>query len=316
MANDRINDRTNDKANTGLEHLRHKLHTKHIMICFGSFGDCRIELRRAMTVRISPHKASKILQLFFTGMPQPEIAKKCHINQATVSRYAYRFKEDADNLGITAAAKEYGVMHEVDSLRSLSMELIKNRLTVEEAKEAMAILRLFDSLGVLPAEHKTLIKVISKLKSRDFVPTALKLAELEASTGKSYTEIVSDFENLSQKIKQLEQRYSALKQESEDIRQEIQELTVATKKKQEKLRELEKEIKQNESSLRAQLNKRMKETNVTLKRIERLETIAKTLQKLGISDDKAEGFLEKHLELEELGITLEAFKTMVRAMKT
>ena len=83
-----------------------------------------------MTIKISPHKTSKILQYFFGGVSQAEIARKCGANQATVSRHAALFKADTDQIGIMAAARRYGIMHEVDSLRSLATELSK-RLGVE-----------------------------------------------------------------------------------------------------------------------------------------------------------------------------------------
>jgi len=268
-----------------------------------------------MTIKISPYKASRILQLFFVGIPQPEIAQRCRVNQSTVSRYADSFKKEADKLGTIEAAKEYKVMHEVDSLRSLAVELFKNRLTVEEAEEGVAILKLFDSLGVPPAEHKTMIRVTSRLKNRDFVPAAMKLAELETSTGKSYTEIVFDFERLSSENKNLEQSNAALKQESEAINQSIKELTLAKKKVEQGLRELQNKVKQVESTAKAEIAKRMKEANLTLERMERLEPLALKLKKLGVSDDKLEDFLKEHQELEEIGITWQNFKNIIRGME-
>jgi len=268
-----------------------------------------------MTIKISPYKASRILQLFFVGMPQPEIAQRCRVNQSTVSRYAYSFKKEADKLGTTEAAKEYGVMHEVDSLRSLGVELSRNKLTVEETKEGVTILKLFDSLGVPPAEHKTMVRVISRLKNHDFVPAAMKLAELEAITGKSYSEIVSEFEQISSENKSLEQSNITLKQENGAISQSIKELTLAKKRAEQELRELRNKVKQEEMAVRAEIAKKSKETNLTLERMERLEPLALKLKKLGISDDKLEGYLKEHQELEEIGITWENFRTIVRAMK-
>lgn len=269
-----------------------------------------------MTVQISPQKATKILQHFFKGMPQPEIAKKCGVNQATVSRYASRLKADADDIGIIAAAKEYGVMHEVDSLRSLATELYKNKLTADEAKEGLAIRKLFDSLNVLPTEHKTLIKAISKLKNPGFVPAAMKLAKLEATTGKSYTQIVSEFEHLSSEIKEVEKKNAALKQEGEALHQSIKELTTAKNKKKHELQHLEMKAQQTKSALEAEVAKKMEETKLTLDRIEKLEPMAEALDKLGISDDKLGEYLKEHQELEELGIGWENFKTIVEGMKS
>lgn len=268
-----------------------------------------------MPVQISPSKAAKIMQYYFKGIPQVTIAKKTGVNQATASRCASRFKAMADDIGIIAAAKEYEIMHEVDSLRSLAIELLQTKLTAVEAKEGLRILKLFDDVGVSPTEHKTLIKVISKLKEANFVPAAMKLVELEATTGKSYTEIVSEFEHLSSQVKQAEKKNAALEQQNETLKQSIKELTVLKKEKEHESKKLEKKAKQKKSELEAEVAKKMKESKLTLDRIEKLEPVVQALHKLGISDDKLEEYLKKHQELEELGIGWENFKRIVEGMK-
>jgi len=80
-----------------------------------------------MAVQISPQKAVRIMQFYFKGMPQLAISKKARVNQSTVSRCASRFKAIADEIGVIAAAKEVGIMHEVNGLRSLATELFQNR---------------------------------------------------------------------------------------------------------------------------------------------------------------------------------------------
>ena len=118
-----------------------------------------------MTVELSPQKVSKILYYFFTGVLQPAIAKKTGVNQSTVSRYASRLKALADEIGLIPAAKEFGIMHEVDSLRSLAVELSNNKLTVEEAKEGSAILKLYEPWTDLNVHHITPVMDFADLKS-------------------------------------------------------------------------------------------------------------------------------------------------------
>ena len=76
-----------------------------------------------MTVQLSPHKISKILRGYFRGLPQTKIAKEARVDQSSISHYASRFKNMATEYGLLAAGKEYQVMNEVESLRSLSVEL-------------------------------------------------------------------------------------------------------------------------------------------------------------------------------------------------
>ncbi|MBL7208520.1 MAG: hypothetical protein ISS52_00335 [Dehalococcoidia bacterium] len=268
-----------------------------------------------MTVRLSPHKVSKIMRYYFVGMPQVSISERVGVDQSTVSIYASRFKDTVNEIGLLAAGKEYGVMHEVDGLRSLAVELLNNRLTAEEAKAGVAILKLFTGLGVPPAEHKTLVKVVSKLKDPDFVPAAMKLAKLEATTGKSYSALVAQFEHLSSQITKLEQSITALKQENDILRQSTKELTAAKKKREQALRQLEKTARRKQSCLDAEVAEKMKETNTTLARIEKLEPVVKVLDKLGVSDDSLEIYVTKHQKLEELGIGWENFADIVRGLE-
>lgn len=43
--------------------------------------------------------------------------------------------------------------NEVESLRSLSFELYKSKLTVEEAKEGINIIRAFQKIGIDSVKH-------------------------------------------------------------------------------------------------------------------------------------------------------------------
>lgn len=266
-----------------------------------------------MPVRISPHKAAKVLRLFFAGVPQPEIARRCNINQATVSRYVSRLKDEADDSGILEAGKEYGVMHEVDSLRSLAVELHKNKLTVEDAKEGAAILGYFYELGVSPTQHKALVRVISKLKNPDFIPSALKLADLEASTGKTYTRIISHFEQIASEAKKEEEQCSDLKAKRQALTGDIKALTSKKKNLEWELRGLESDIEQRRLEIEREIAGKMQEAEVTADRIGRLMPLLSVLKKLNISDDTLDTYLEEHKKLEELGLTWETFKIMVES---
>lgn len=107
-----------------------------------------------MTVKLSPQKVAKILRYYFSGLPQMKIAKKSGVDQSSISIYATRFKERVSEVRIISAGKEYGLMEEVDALRSLSVELHKAKLTVDEAKEGVKVEKAFIKLGISPAINK------------------------------------------------------------------------------------------------------------------------------------------------------------------
>ena len=144
-----------------------------------------------MTVKLSPQKVAKILRYYFSGIPQMKIAKKSGVDQSSISIYATRFKERVSEVGIIVAGKEYGLMEEVDALRSLSVELHKTKLTVDEAKEGIKIIKAFIKLGISPVEHMTLVKVCKEVNNPGFVNAALKLVKIESDGNTSYEEVVS-----------------------------------------------------------------------------------------------------------------------------
>jgi len=150
-----------------------------------------------MTVRLSPQKVSKILRNYFSGMSQCEIAKKAVVDQSTVSIYSSRFKQRAAEVGLLAAGKEFGVFNEINALRSLSAELSKYSLTVEEANQGLKIMRTFITLGIALDQHTTLIKVCGKIADPSFVQAALKLTRIETECNMSYEEVVSRFERVT-----------------------------------------------------------------------------------------------------------------------
>lgn len=153
-----------------------------------------------MTVRLSLQKVSKIMKRYFGGMPQSEIAKKAGVDQSTVSIYASRLKERADEIGLPAAEKEYLVFNEVDALRSLSVELSKADLTVEEAKQGINIVKAFMKLGINPDEHIPLVKICGEIGDPSFVHAAVKLSKIEAEGNMTYEEVTARFEKATSEL--------------------------------------------------------------------------------------------------------------------
>ncbi len=167
-----------------------------------------------MTVKLSPQKVAKILRYYFSGLPQMKIAKKLGVDQSSVSLYATRFKERAGEIGLVAAGKEFNVFDEVDAMRSLSVELHKAKLTVDEAKEGVKIIKAFIKLGISPSEHIMLVKVCKEVDDQGFINAALKLAKIESNSNISYEEVVSGFQKMTSQLpvleKQIENRNAEL----------------------------------------------------------------------------------------------------------
>src|SRR3990172_2125907 len=99
-----------------------------------------------MTVRLSDHKVSLVLRYVFQGWAQQAVARKVGTDQSTVSLWFSRFKIRTEEIGLWEAGKEFGVVSEVESLRSLAVELFKNQLSVQDARQGLAIVRAFVTL--------------------------------------------------------------------------------------------------------------------------------------------------------------------------
>jgi len=153
-----------------------------------------------MTVRLSPHKVSGIIRDYLRGVGQSAIARRYGIDQSTISIYASRFKQLADKKGILSAGKEFGVFKEVDSLRSLSVEMAKYNLTVEDALDGVGIIKLFSEIGVPPGKHADLIRLCQKIADPTFIETSLELIQVEREAGMGYDEMVSQSRSISQEL--------------------------------------------------------------------------------------------------------------------
>ena len=236
-----------------------------------------------MTVRLSPHKVSKILRGYFSGLPQTKIAKAAGVDQSSISHYASRFKEEAADIGILAAGRGYQVLNEVESLRSLSVELYKSKLTAEDAKRGHDIIRAFQKLGVSPEKHLSLIEVCKKVEDPGFTEAALKLSQIETQTGMEYHQVISSFEKASHQLPQLEEKITGAKAElkftNEGLVKNKQELAG----QEEYLEKYQSEVKAKEAQLEKELLAKMKHLEVTKKEVEEVAALKAELTKKGLT---------------------------------
>jgi len=231
-----------------------------------------------MSVRLSPHKVSKILRDYFRGMSQTEIAEKAVVDQSSISLYASRFKKRAAENGIPAAGKEFGVFTEVDALRSLSIELYKAGLTVTEAKQGFNIMKNFLQLSIGPEQHATLIKVCKEVSDPNFVNAAVKLGQIEAQAGLSYHQAISSYENALHQLPVLEGKITEAKAELKSINDLLAQQKQELAKQGKYLEHYKKEVKTKVYQMEQELSAKMR--HLALKN-EEVEEVAKLKTKLG-----------------------------------
>ncbi len=235
-----------------------------------------------MTVQLSPYKVSKILRGYFRGLPQTEIAKKAGVDQSSISHYASRFKEMAAKYGLPAAGKEHQVLNEVESLRSLSVELYKSKLTADEARQGHNIMKAFLKLGIGPDKHLNLVEVCKKVEDPDFIIAALKLSQIETQTGMEYHQVISNFEEAQNQLPQLEEKIAEAKAEMKSINDGVLKNKQELVGQEEHLKKYQDEVKAKEAWLEKELLAKMKQLEVEKKEVEQVAILKAELTKKGL----------------------------------
>jgi len=236
-----------------------------------------------MTVPLSPHKVSKILRGYFSGLPQIKIAKEAGVDQSSISHYASRFKGTAAEYGLLAAGKEYQVLNEVESLRSLSVELYKSKLTVEEARQGHNIIKAFLKLGINAEQHLVLVNVCQKVDNPGFVEAALKLAQIETQTGREYHQVISSFEKALNQLPQLEEKITGAKAELKFTNEGLVKNKHELADQEEYLEKYQNEVKAKEAQLEKELLTKMKQLEVEKKEVEEVAALKAELTKKGLN---------------------------------
>ena len=231
-----------------------------------------------MTVRLSPQKVSRILRNYFSGMPQCEIAKKAVVDQSTVSIYSSRIKQRAAEVGLLAAAKEFGMFNEINALRSLSAELFTYKLTVEEANEGLKIMKAFTKLGIEPEQHTTLVKLCKEVDDPGFIHAALKLSRIETEGNMRYEEVVSRFERMTLELPSVENKLRKTQTKFKSLSDLIARRNQELSNLEARLAQLQKDAKAKLAKLEQEFKNKKKELDV---RSEEVKEVAKLKAELG-----------------------------------
>lgn len=250
-----------------------------------------------MPQKLSPYKVSKMMELYFEGYSQSQIANKLKINQATVSIHVSKFKSLVEQQGIKAAGEEFSIMDQVEVLHSLAVELKKAKLTAEEAKVGLKMALLLQQLGIKQEDYKDLIQACTKMKSEGFITSAVKLNKLENDTGMTHKEIVA----------QAASTYEQLKKAQQDLQTVTGKLNVS----KEELASIEKQKK----SATEDLEEHMKQVALDMNRLKMVEELAVALKEAGIPDKELEGYIHRQQLLNQAGIDLDRFAQILEKAK-
>jgi predicted transcriptional regulator len=236
-----------------------------------------------MTVSISPHKVSRILSHFFRGVSQTAIATVCGVDQSTVSLYASRFKILASRIGVLGAGKEFGVFNEVNSLRSLSVELAKAKLTVEEARRGLRMIQLFTDMGIPPERHADLVELCRKIDEPLFIQAALEVAKAEQEMGMNYDGMVRSAGKLAREIHMKNDELKTLQAELASVNRLLTERKAETSAMDRNLAKLRQDAEYEEKELRNKLTKMKMKCKVEEEQLAEFISLKADLVKSGIT---------------------------------
>lgn len=236
-----------------------------------------------MTVRLSPHSVSRILGDYFHGVSQTTIAGRSGADQSSVSIYASRFKRLASQIGILGAGKEFGVFNEVDALRSLSVELAKAKLTVEESREGLRIMRLFLDMGVPPERHADLVGLCRKIGEPAFIEASLELVKIEKETGIDYEEMVRKARRLAQELYSRDKKLKGLQTDLASTDRILAERKKESSEIEKKLARLRRDAEAEEKTLRNELTIRKRKLKIDEQQLAELTSMKADLAKSGIT---------------------------------
>ena len=215
-----------------------------------------------MTLKLPQRKVAAIIRQSLQAKPQSAIAEKEGVDQSTVSLWWSRFKERSEQVGLSAAGKEFGVYNEVDELKSLSVELDKAGTSVQQAREGAKISQAFADLGIAPERHAALVKVCREIDNPGFVEAACQLVEIEDREGIGYEEAPV---KLKQTAAELRGAKTALEATQSELGTKQQELAKAKRdlaNVKEQLAAARESARSEEAALAAQLETKTKELRV------------------------------------------------------
>ena len=169
-----------------------------------------------MTVPLSPSKVKKLLKYYFSGLPQPVIAKKLAISQGSVSHWVERFKKQAASGGLLNTSKEWDMFDEIQELRSLSVELNNAGMTTVDALAGVKIIKKFKKLGIDSAQHELLVEVCSQVNYPGFVAAALKICEIQFKSDLKYDDALSQYQQIVAELPLVKDELEKAKVDLED----------------------------------------------------------------------------------------------------
>ncbi|MBD3207804.1 hypothetical protein GF319_15850, partial [Candidatus Bathyarchaeota archaeon] len=169
---------------------------------------------------------AQALQLLLSGHTITEVADMLNVSRTLVYNRRKDFIECAEREGISVAAEQYDLDETFDELMELSRLLKINELSIRDAKRGAELVAVMEEAEVKDPEDFMSV-VIGEAQKRDLsgeevTKYARELKEIEADTGKSYSQILEEIEEYEEKHKDLEKTTMLLEEQVHAVRSELE----------------------------------------------------------------------------------------------
>ncbi|MFC2042118.1 hypothetical protein ACFLTV_01260 [Chloroflexota bacterium] len=268
-----------------------------------------------MGKKLSPFKVSKILHLYFQGCTETETAYKLGVDQSTVSKNIGKFKSLVEQQGIEYAAEEYGIMDIVESLHVLASELQETKLTVEEARAGIKMIKVFQNCGISDEDYPDLIQACAKIKAEDNTKAAVELTQLENATGKTWHKIVAEAASAHQDLEQIKDQIASTTDELKACQERLAAIESKKKLADQNLEAYLKKVDEEKMQASQDLEGHMKQVGLDMERLALVEDLASVLKEASVPNADLGKYIKRHNHLNQAGISLDNFIAIVNQAK-
>jgi len=244
---------------------------------------------------LKPEVKAKALRLWLNGLTYRLINEKTGVSLGAMNELVNEARKKAPD---------------IDDLRQLNIALQKSDASVLDAVRGAKLLDKINVLGVSLERLGGFVNIVDKISSEHnveadkFIGLAIRLTELETKTGKTFHEIVREFEDKQARVKELDLKVKELDGQRVKMQGELSQA-------REKLSKTLEELKRT-TGCQDRLQRLGLEKTATLsefiedyellgfspKEVQRLAGWRKGLTKLGIDPDGLERFIDEKGPLE------------------
>ncbi len=246
--------------------------------------------------KIPENVKKKALAMWFEGYSYREISRKLGVSTGEMSNIAAEERERTPDL---------------DQLRRINVMVMKEGGSVSDAVRGVKLLDVLNERGVGLDTLHSYIELSNRISSdkgveaERFVDSSMKLMSLESKTGKSYWEVLKDFE---ERIKQIE----GLDAKAKSVQDEIQKLMEARAQLEGEIREVKERRSASLQELNQAISTRERLRKIGLEKVSQLAPFIEDFELLKFDVNVVKRLAEWRKSLTAMGIDPDGLERFVK----